>query len=99
MYFDLEFDCGSRDLEMTLLEKISSTCLLHNIKKLEVYYFSLACNIKSKYASIIKMGHSTSNEQIFRNPHALRPLILFNFFSVLPNYPNPKFKLPTPNSF
>ena len=26
------------------------------------------------------MGHSTSNEQIFRNPHALRPRILFNFF-------------------
>ena len=28
----------------------------------------------------------TTNEQIFRNPHALRPCILFNFFSVLPNY-------------
>ena len=28
-----------------------------------------------------------SNEQIFRNPHALRPRILFNFFSVLLNYP------------
>ena len=35
---------------MTLVEKISSTCVLHNIKKLEVYYFSLACNIKSKCA-------------------------------------------------
>ena len=31
---------------MTLLAKITSTCFLHNIKKLEVYYFSLACNIK-----------------------------------------------------
>ena len=30
------------------------------------------------------MGHSTSNEMM---AHALRPRILFNFFSVLPNYP------------
>ena len=46
-------------------------------------------------------GHSMSNEQIFRNPHALHPRIVFNFFSVLPNYPDehPKFELPTPNSF
>ena len=28
-----------------------------------------------------------SNEQIFINPHALRPRILLNLFSVLPNYP------------
>ena len=33
-------------------------------------------------------GHSTSNEQIFRNPHALRLRILFNFLSGLPNYPD-----------
>ena len=33
-------------------------------------------------------GHSTSNEQIFRNPHALCLRILFNFFRRLPNYPN-----------
>ena len=41
--------CGSRDLETTLHGKFSSTCFLHNIKKLEVYYFSLACNIKSNF--------------------------------------------------
>ena len=41
--------CGSRDLETTLHEKFSSTCLLHNINKLEVYYLSLACNIKSNF--------------------------------------------------
>ena len=34
---------------------------------------------------ITHQGHSTSNEMM---AHALRPRILFNFFSVLPNYPN-----------
>ena len=32
-----------------------------------------------------QQGHSMSNEMV---AHALRPRILFNFFSVLPNYPN-----------
>ena len=40
--------------------------------------------------------HSTSNEMM---AHALRSRTLFNFFSVLPDYPNPKCELPTPNSF
>ena len=38
------------------------------------------------------VGHSTSNEMI---AHALRPRILFYFFSVLPNYP--KFEGDTVN--
>ena len=40
-----------------------------------------------------------SNEMM---AHALRPRILFNFFSVLPNYPlltNQTFQLRTPNRF
>ena len=49
-----------------------------------------------------RLGHSTSNEQIFRNPHALCLRILFNFFewvAQLSKWTNPKFELPTPNSF
>ena len=39
-------------------------------------------------------GHSTSNEQIFRNPHALRSILgsCSNCFSVLPNYPAEQFQ-------
>ncbi len=35
------------------------------------------------YLALLIQGHSTSNEMM---AHALRPRILFNFFSVLPNY-------------
>ena len=46
---------------------------------------------------LFDLGHSTPNETM---AHALRPRILFTFFnSVLPNCSNPKFELPTPNSF
>ena len=32
----------------------------------------------------VHVGLSMSNEQIFRNPHALRPRILFNFLVCCP---------------
>ena len=62
------------------------------------------CRALSKAALIIsprnsvisQWGHSTSNEQVFRNQHALRLRIVFNLFSVLPNYPSTiKFKKST----
>ena len=95
MCFDLEFDFVDRscDLEMTLHEKFSSTCFLHNIPKLEVRYFSLACNIKSKYANTIKIWviRTLIPRQMSRFSEIPTHFILGScliFFSMLPNYPN-----------